>query len=77
MTTSKTPIRCKFVVDDKIVHQEGKVKYLGIDKSGYWDVETEIRDQAARAMRTAFERCNLVEQTHTDRNQSYNLQVCH
>ena len=29
MTTSKTPIRCKLVVDDIIIHQEGKFKYLG------------------------------------------------
>ena len=34
MTTSKTSIRCKLVVDDKIVHQEGKLKYLEIDTSG-------------------------------------------
>ena len=53
MTTSKTPIWCKLVVDDKIIHQEGKVKYLGIDISGYGDVETEVRNQAARAIRAA------------------------
>ena len=53
MTTSKTPIRCKLVVDDKIIHQEGKVKYLGIDISGYGDVETEVRNQVTRGMRAA------------------------
>ena len=31
MTTSKTPIRCKLMVDDRIIHQEGKFKYQGID----------------------------------------------
>ena len=51
--TPKIPIRCKLVVDDKIIHQEGKFKYLGIDISGYGDVETEVRNQAVRAMRAA------------------------
>ena len=42
MITSKTPIKCKLVVDNKIIHQEGKFEYLGIDISGYGDVETEV-----------------------------------
>ena len=52
MTTSKTPIRCKLMVNDKIMHQERKVKYLRIDISGYGDFEVEVGNQAARAMRT-------------------------
>ena len=53
MTTSKIPIRCKLVVDDKIILQEGKVKYLEIVIFGYENVETEVRNQAAGAMRAA------------------------
>ena len=60
MTTSKTSIRCNLVVDDKIIHQEGKVKQLGIDTSGYRDVEAEVRNQAARAMRTAAHLNNTI-----------------
>ena len=53
MTTFKTPIRCKLVVDDKIIHEQRKFEYLRIDISIYGDVETEVRSQAARAMRAA------------------------
>ena len=42
------------MVDDKIIHQEGKVKYLGIDISGYRNIETEVRNQAVRVMRAAM-----------------------
>lgn len=40
MTTAKTSIRCKLVVDVKIIQQEMKFKYLGTEISGYEDVET-------------------------------------
>ena len=53
MTTSKTPIKCKLVVNDKIICREGKIKYKGINISGRRDIETEERNQAARAMRAA------------------------
>ena len=51
MIISKTPIRYKLVVDDKITNQGEKVNYLGIDISGYGDVGAEVRNQAVRAMR--------------------------
>ena len=53
MTNSKTSIGCKLVVGDEIIYQEEKFKYLGIDISGYGDVEREVRDQTPRAMRGA------------------------
>ena len=53
MTTSKTPLRCKLVVDGKIIHQEMKFKYLGVEISGYGDVETEVREQTNKAARIA------------------------
>ena len=48
MTTSKTSIRCKLVVDDKIIHQEGKFKYLDTEM-----LRRRLRNQATRAMRAA------------------------
>ena len=53
MTTSKTPLRCKLEIDGKSVQQEMKFKYLGIEISGYGDIETEVRGQAMKAARTA------------------------
>ena len=41
--------------DDKIIHQEGKFKYLEMYVSGYWDVEVEVRNQVARAMRATVQ----------------------
>lgn len=53
MTTSKTPIRCKLAIDDKIIHQEVKFSYLGIEISCFGDIESEVRGQAIKAARTA------------------------
>lgn len=53
MTTSKTPIRCNLVVNDKIIQQETKLKYLGIELPGYGDVEAEVRQQTTKAMKIA------------------------
>ncbi|XP_045463812.1 uncharacterized protein LOC123673370 [Harmonia axyridis] len=53
LTTSKIPIRCKLAVDDKIIQQEMKFKYLGIELSGYGDIELEVRQQTNKALRVA------------------------
>ncbi|XP_057652376.1 uncharacterized protein LOC130891569 [Diorhabda carinulata] len=53
MTTSKTPIRRELVVDDQIIHQVMKFKYLGIEISGFGDVENEVRKQTTKALRIA------------------------
>ena len=44
MTTSKTPIRCKLEVNESIIQQEMRFKYLGIELSGYGDGEAEVRE---------------------------------
>lgn len=53
MTTSKIPTRCKLVVDDKIIQQVMKFNYLGIELSGYGDIELEVRQQTNKALRVA------------------------
>lgn len=53
LTTSKIPVRCKLVVDDQIIQQEMKFKYLGIELSGFGDVESEVRQQTNKALRVA------------------------
>ena len=53
ITTSKTPLRCELEVNGKSVQQEMKVKSLGIEISGYGDIETEVKGQAMKAARTA------------------------
>lgn len=53
MTTSRAPLRCKLEIHNNIVQQEMKFRYLGIEISGYGDVETEVRGQAMKASRTA------------------------
>ena len=50
---SKTPLRCKLEINGKSVQQEMKFKYLGIEISGYRDIETEVRRQAMKAARKA------------------------
>ena len=52
MTTSKTPLRCKFEVGS-IIQQEMRFKYLGIELSSYGDVEAEVRKQTTRATKIA------------------------
>lgn len=51
ITTVKTPTRYKLIVDDKIIQQEMKFKYLGIKISGFGDVETEVRQQTTKSTR--------------------------
>lgn len=53
LTTSKYPLRCKLVVDDQIIQQEMTFKYLGIELCGFGDVESEVRQQVNKALRTA------------------------
>ncbi|XP_015187255.1 PREDICTED: uncharacterized protein LOC107072109 [Polistes dominula] len=53
MTTSKTPLRCKLVVDDNIIEQVMEFNYLGIKISSFGDIESEVREQAIKAARTA------------------------
>ncbi|XP_045480918.1 uncharacterized protein LOC123685306 [Harmonia axyridis] len=44
---------CKLVVDDQTIQQEMTFKYLGIELCGFGDVESEVRQQVNKAMRTA------------------------
>ncbi|XP_056642632.1 uncharacterized protein LOC130449023 [Diorhabda sublineata] len=53
MTTSKTPLRCMLVVNDQIIHRVTKFKYLGIEISGFGDVENEVREQTTKTLRIA------------------------
>lgn len=53
MTTSKTPLRCKLEVDGEVIQQEMKFKYLGVELSGFGDVEAEVREQTTKATRIA------------------------
>ena len=53
MTTSKTPLRCKLEVDEKLIQQVMKFKYLGISISEFGDVKTEVRNQTQKATRIA------------------------
>ena len=61
----KTPLRCKLVIDGKIIHQEMKFKYLGVEISGYGDVETEVREQTNKAARiTAYHNNTIWQNKH-------------
>ncbi|XP_044767088.1 uncharacterized protein LOC123322993 [Coccinella septempunctata] len=53
MTTSKIPIRCKLEIEGQIIQQEMRFRYLGIELSGYGDVEEEVRQQTTKAARVA------------------------
>lgn len=54
MTKTKTVTsRTTLEIDKKIVQYEIKFKYLGIEISGYENVETDVRGQAMKATRTA------------------------
>ena len=53
MTTLKTPLRCKLKVHESIIQQEMRFNYLGIEQSGYGDVEAEVRKQTTRATKIA------------------------
>ncbi|XP_015182496.1 PREDICTED: uncharacterized protein LOC107069571 [Polistes dominula] len=50
---TKTPLRCKLVVDDKIIQQVMEFNYLGIIISNFSDIESEVRGQAIKVARTA------------------------
>ncbi|XP_056642605.1 general transcription factor II-I repeat domain-containing protein 2A-like [Diorhabda sublineata] len=52
MITSKTPIRCKLVVDDEIIQQEMKFKYPGPDISGSGDIGVEETKRTEELRRT-------------------------
>lgn len=43
ITISKTPLRCKLVMDNRIIHQEKKFLYLGIEISSFGDLKSEVR----------------------------------
>ncbi|CAH1276451.1 unnamed protein product [Diabrotica balteata] len=53
MTTSKYPLRCKIEIDGKIIKQEARFRYLGIDITGYGDVEKEVRQQSLKTSKAA------------------------
>lgn len=53
MTTSKMPIRCKLEVEGEIIQQVMRFRYLGIELSGYDEVEEEGREQTVKAARAA------------------------
>ncbi|XP_015177010.1 PREDICTED: uncharacterized protein LOC107066683 [Polistes dominula] len=55
MTTAKIPIRCKREVEGKVIQQVVRFRYLGIEISGYGDIEEEeeVREQTTKAIRVA------------------------
>uniref|UniRef100_A0A6P7FTG7 Uncharacterized protein LOC114332484 n=1 Tax=Diabrotica virgifera virgifera TaxID=50390 RepID=A0A6P7FTG7_DIAVI len=53
MTTSKYPLRCKIEIDGKIIKQEARFRYLGIDITSYGDVKEEVRQQSLKASKAA------------------------
>lgn len=52
MTASGTPLRCKLEIYNKIIQRKMTFKHLGIEMSGYRDVETGVRAQAMKAAKT-------------------------
>ncbi|XP_015181515.1 PREDICTED: uncharacterized protein LOC107069067 [Polistes dominula] len=53
MTTVKIPIRCKLEIEGKVIQQVMRFRYLGIEISGYGDIEEEVREQTTKAARVA------------------------
>ncbi|CAG9841093.1 unnamed protein product [Diabrotica balteata] len=51
--TSKYPLRCKIEIDGKIIKQEAKFRYMGIDITSYRDVEEGVRQQSLKASKAA------------------------
>ncbi|XP_019755972.1 uncharacterized protein LOC109534668 [Dendroctonus ponderosae] len=51
LTTSKTPLRCKLELDRRVIEQKMKSNYLGVELSGFGDIEAEMRDQTTKAIR--------------------------
>lgn len=48
MTPSKIPVRCKILIVLKIVEKTMKFRYLGIEISGYGDMDTESKIKSLR-----------------------------
>lgn len=53
LVTSKNPVRCKLEVDGNIIEQVMTFRYLGVNVSGYGDIENEVRQQVNKANRVA------------------------
>lgn len=53
MMTSVSKIPTKMQIDNQIIHQELRFKYLGIDILGYWDVEAKDREQTTQVLSIA------------------------
>jgi len=49
ITFAKDPVRCKLVVQDKIIEQVSQLKYLGMDLSSYHDPVKDLRSQIKKA----------------------------
>jgi len=49
ITFARDPIRCKLVVQDKIIEQVSEFKYLGMDLSSYHDPVKNLRSQINKA----------------------------
>lgn len=48
MTTVKAVLRCKLDVDEKIIQEKMKFNLLGIEISGYGNVEAKVRQHRDR-----------------------------
>lgn len=55
ITFAKDPVRCKLVVQDKIIEQVSQFKYLGMDLSSHHDPAKDLRSQINKA--TAMSGC--------------------
>lgn len=53
MTTSAEPIRCKLEVDGKVIQQEMKFMYLGIELSANASIDKEVKRQITKANKVA------------------------
>lgn len=64
-TTLKMPIRCKLLfVDDKIIQQETRFKYVGIELSGYGDVEAGATNNKSNGDTRMLKQHEMEKQTH-------------
>lgn len=73
MTTLKTPLMCKLEIENKVIEQEMKFKYLGIEISGYDDIEVDVREQTMRATE-CLKRHNVDKHKYWNRNKIKNSQ---
>ena len=55
ITFAKEPVRCKLVVQNKIIEQVSQFKYLGMDLSSYYNPVKDLRSQINKA--TAISGC--------------------